>query len=72
MLAQVIGVMVPVHLIAVEKKPPYRCGVWRVSNETLGLAQKANEDAIARLCVCIATDRWPTGYEEPRIFDCVA
>ena len=29
-LAQVLdGLLVPVHIIAVEKKEPFRCGVWR-------------------------------------------
>ena len=71
-LAQVIGIMAPVHLIAVEKKEPYRCGVWKISNESLGLAQKTNEAAIAELRDCLTTGLWPTGYEEPRVFDCVA
>jgi hypothetical protein len=70
-LAEVIGIRVPVHLIAVEKHVPYRCGVWRVSNEALGLAQNANETAIAQLRDCLAKNHWPTGYEQPRTFDCV-
>ncbi len=70
-LAEVIGLQMPVHLIAVEKKEPYRTGVWKVSNESLGLAQKTNETAIAELRQCLATNHWPTGYEQPRIFDCV-
>jgi hypothetical protein len=71
-LAQVIGIKSPVHLIAVEKKEPYRTGVWKVSNESLGLAQTSNETAIAQLRDCLATNQWPTGYEQPRTFDCVA
>jgi hypothetical protein len=71
-LAQVIGIKAPVHLIAVEKKEPYRTGVWKVSNESLGLAQTSNETAIAQLRDCLATNQWPTGYEQPRTFDCVA
>jgi hypothetical protein len=53
----------------VEKKEPYRCGVWRLSSEVLNLAQKENEQAIDRLHACIANDYWPTGYEELRVFD---
>ena len=34
-LAQVVGVPMPVHLIAVEKKEPFRCGVWQVDADTL-------------------------------------
>jgi hypothetical protein len=68
-LSQVLGTYAPVHLIAVEKKEPHRCGVWRLSDEVLILAQKENEQAIDRLHACLANDSWPTGYEEPRIFD---
>ena len=69
-LAQVIGgQMVPVHLIAVEKKEPFRCGVWRVSDDTLAIAQRENEAAIRRLLVCRQEDQWPTGYEEIRVLD---
>ncbi len=34
-------------------------------------AQKENEAAIERLKRCIATDTWPTGYEEVRVFDAI-
>jgi hypothetical protein len=70
-VAEVIGVYVPVHLIAVEKKEPYRCGVWRMDASVLANAQKENEAAIERLKRCIATDTWPSGYEEVRLFDCI-
>ena len=68
-LAQVIGVFMPVHFIAVEKKEPFRCGVWRMDEDALRQAQKENEAAIERLKRCNATDTWPSGYEECRIFD---
>jgi RNA polymerase sigma factor (sigma-70 family) len=68
-LAQVIGLYMPVHLIAVEKKEPYRCGVWRISPEVLAAAQKENEQAIDRLHACQASGSFPTGYEETRQFD---
>lgn len=71
-LAEVTDVLVPVHLIAVEKKDPFRCGVWKISPESLGLAQSKNETAIAELRDCLAANEWPTGYEQPRTFDCVA
>jgi len=29
----VIGKMVPVYVIAVEKQEPYRCGVWQVGSD---------------------------------------
>ena len=58
-----------VSIVAVEKREPYRCGVWRVSADVLGVAQKENEAAIRRLVKCREADRWPTGYEDVRTFD---
>ena len=69
MVAQVTGERFPVHIIAVEKKEPFRCGVWRMGEDVLGTAQKENEQAIERLKKCIERDTWPTGYEDIRIFD---
>ena len=67
-LAQVLdGLLVPIHLIAVEKKEPFRCGVWRISDDTLAIAQRENEAAIRRLVVCRQQDHWPSGYEEIRV-----
>jgi hypothetical protein len=68
-LAQVIGEAVPVHIVAVEKREPFRCGVWRVSDDALTIARKENEAAIRRLVACREVDRWPTGYETVRILD---
>jgi hypothetical protein len=70
-LAEVIGVWMPIHFVAVEKKEPYRCGVWKVHADTLAQSQKENEVAIERLKRCVATDTWPTGYEECRLFDAI-
>jgi len=69
LLACVSGVVVPVHLIAVEKREPFRCGVWRLSEEVLGLAQKENEEGIERLKACRERNHYPTGYEDIRVFD---
>jgi len=69
-LARVIaGLMVPVHLIAVEKKEPFRCGVWRVTDDTLTIARQENEAAICRFLACRQQDHWPTGYEEIRMLN---
>jgi hypothetical protein len=68
-LAQRIGLLMPVHLIAVEKKEPLRTGVWKVDAEVLSLAQRENVAAMERLKRCQADDVWPTGYEEIRPFD---
>jgi hypothetical protein len=70
-LAQVIGIMMPVYLIGIEKREPFRCGVWKITDDTVAQAQKENEAAIERLKRCIATDTWPTGYEEVRVFDAI-
>jgi len=68
-LEAISGERFPVHIIAVEKKEPFRCGVWRVGDDVLGIAQKDNEEAIARLKLCEQRDQWPTGYEDIRVFD---
>ena len=68
-LDQVIGKMVPVYVIAVEKQEPYRCGVWQVNSETLLLARAEIEAAIERLKVAKTSDQWSTGYEELRILN---
>lgn len=68
-LAQAIGQDVPVHVVAVEKKEPYRCGVWLVSDDTLAIARQENEAAIERLKIAQQADRWPTGYEDIRLLD---
>jgi hypothetical protein len=68
-LDQVIGRMVPVYVIAVEKQEPYRCGVWQVNSETLLLARAEIEAAIERLKAARVNDQWSTGYEELRILN---
>ncbi len=57
----------PVHIIAVEKKEPYRCGVWMLPEETLLQARMVNEATIERLKTARSDDRWPTGYETIRV-----
>ncbi|HOX26982.1 MAG TPA: PD-(D/E)XK nuclease-like domain-containing protein [Candidatus Krumholzibacteria bacterium] len=69
MVASVTATNLPVYMIAVEKREPLRCGVWRISEEVLGLAQKENEEGIARLKDCRQRDEWLTGYEDIRTFD---
>jgi hypothetical protein len=61
-----------VHVIAVEKKEPFRVGVWRFSDQVLDAAARDNQAAIERLKVCRAQDSWPTGYEAVRSFDYLA
>jgi hypothetical protein len=59
----------PVHLIAVEKCEPFRCGVWRMGEDVMAVAQRANEEAVKRLRDCRQRDVWPTNYEPVRAFD---
>jgi len=68
-LAQAIGRLVPVYLIAVEKSEPFRAGVWRIGDDTLARARQANEEAIHRLRHAWETDDFPTGYEVIRVLD---
>lgn len=69
LLWQEAGALLPVHLIAVEKKEPFRCGIWLVGQDVLAIAQQDNEQAMKRLRQFQQTDHWPTGYEEPRVLD---
>jgi hypothetical protein len=64
-----VGQYLSVHLIAIEKKEPYRCGVWRLSDDTLSIARAEVESAIERYKTSRKADEWPTGYEEVRIMD---
>lgn len=69
MLAQVIDQLVPVYLIGIEKIEPFRCGVWRVSDDTLAIARQENEEAIHRLRRAWEIDAFSTGYEIIRILN---
>ncbi len=71
-LGAVAGRMPDVHIIAVEKKEPFRVGVWRFSEQVLDAAARENLTAIERLAICRDQDRWPTGYESIRSFDHLA
>lgn len=70
-LARAGGKRVPVQFVAVEKKEPYRTGVWIVSDDALAAATRENDAAIERLRRCLESESWPTGYEECRVFDCL-
>jgi hypothetical protein len=70
-LTAVTGERFSCRFIAVEKKEPFRCGVWTVSEQVLDFCAGENEAAIERLRTCEAGDVWPTGYEEGRVFDSI-
>lgn len=57
---------IPCYLIAVEKKEPYRCGVWNLADDVLAVCQAENEQAMERLRECRRSGIWQTGYEELR------
>ncbi|MBX3363993.1 MAG: PD-(D/E)XK nuclease-like domain-containing protein [Phycisphaeraceae bacterium] len=59
----------PVHIIAVEKREPFRCGVWQLSDRVLEQARRENERAIQEMTRCRATGVWPTRFESLRLFD---
>lgn len=68
-VAQKIGVVLPVHIIAVEKREPFRCGVWQIAPSVLDRAQKRNEEAMHELARCRETGIWPTRFESMRLYD---
>jgi hypothetical protein len=66
LLREVCGETAPAHLIAVEKRAPFRCGVWRIADQVLDGAWRENLVAMDRLKRCQQTNIWPTGYEDIR------
>lgn len=66
MLSAAGGAEVPVSIIAVEKKAPYRCGVWSVDVELLDKLSLENEQTLAKLRSSIDDNVWPSGFEETR------
>ena len=63
---QVTGLMVPVYMVAVEKKAPFRCGVWLIDPQEIMKATQELRLAMAGLKLAIVEDRWPTGFEDTR------
>jgi hypothetical protein len=55
-----------VYAIAVEKKEPFRCGVFEVSDSTLGLFTEKVFSAIGLLQQCQSNGNYPTLYEDIR------
>lgn len=54
------------YIIAVEKKHPYRCGVFYITPETMQKARAKTQTAIENYRESLATNSWPTLYEEMR------
>jgi len=56
----------PVYLITVEKKHPYRTGVFYLHPDRLAAHRVRVMEAIQRYSVAKINNHWPTGYEEVR------
>lgn len=69
LVAQVSGHALPVYIVAVEKREPFRCGVWQVAPDALDEAQRENEEAMADLQRCRETGDWFTRYESLRLIE---
>jgi hypothetical protein len=54
---------ISVDLIAVEKREPYRVGVWRLASGVLDNAASENEAAMNAISECEHAGMWPTGFE---------
>ncbi|MFI4912923.1 MAG: PD-(D/E)XK nuclease-like domain-containing protein [Sedimentisphaeraceae bacterium JB056] len=68
-LKEASGIQADVHIVAIEKREPFRCGVWKISEMALDEAQHENEQHIEELKNCIESDLWPTRFEDVRILD---
>jgi hypothetical protein len=62
------GEPVALRIVALEKKFPFRVGLWSMPDETLDLYSAGNALALDEFRKCRETDVWPTGYEGERIF----
>jgi len=69
LVAEASGQILPVHIVAVEKREPFRCGVWQVAPKVLDQAQIENEEAMADLRRCRETGNWFTRFESLRLID---
>jgi len=55
------------YLIAVERKEPYRCGVWEIGLHSVADAYGDNRDACECIKDSLNSNNWPTFYESVRI-----
>jgi hypothetical protein len=67
--AEASGHVLPVHIIAVEKREPFRCGVWEIASGVLDQAQHENEGAMQDLRRCRESGNWFTRFESLRRID---
>jgi len=57
------------YLVVVEKKPPYRTGVWKLSENVMDMCEKMNTKNIKHFKECSASGVWPLGFEEMNIYE---
>jgi len=57
----------PVHVIASEKREPFRTGVWQIAPAVLEQAERENWQAMQELTRCRETGIWPTRFESIRL-----
>ena len=69
LVAEASGHKLPVHIVAVEKREPFRCGVWQVAPAVLDQAKRENEEAMTDLRRCRETGNWFTRFESLRLLD---
>ncbi|MDX9911241.1 MAG: PD-(D/E)XK nuclease-like domain-containing protein [Phycisphaerales bacterium] len=69
LVVEACGVELEVHLVAIEKREPYRCGVWQLSRRLLDRAADENLAAINELKRCREHDIWQTRFESLRLID---
>ena len=65
------GVAPDTYIIGIEKREPYRCGVWKLTDGLLDQSAATNQMAMSLLKECRRRNEWPTGYEELRVFDTI-
>lgn len=54
------------HLVAVETKPPFGVGIYRLPETTLRAGERQLDDLLARYAACEASGWWPGYPDEPR------
>lgn len=69
LVAAVSGQVLPAHIVAVEKREPFRCGVWQVAPAVLDEASRQNEEAMHELRRCRSSGAWFTRFESLRVID---
>lgn len=69
LVAALSGEVLPVHIVAVEKREPFRCGVWQVAPPVLDEASRQNEEAMHELRRCRSSGAWFTRFETLHVID---